>query len=205
MARPTDVGSHGEAVYDQLHALAWDDENKSWALLVFVGGIGQMVQEIEGYVREGDNDEPGWSSILDLDLIPEKGLGWLAQFQGISIDPKLADAEQRERIRETDGWVRGTALAFAGAAKPYLTGSKHVTIRERHGGAYRTTVHTYTAETPDPAAVLAALLEQKPIGIILTYAVYDGQDYQDVYDNYLTYQAVYDAYATAQDLLDDTP
>lgn len=61
----------------------------------------------------------------------------------------------------------------------------NVVFRERDGDkiaepiayAYRLSVSTYASQTPNPTATLAALLAQKPAGIVLDYHVSTGQDY----------------------------
>src|SRR5947209_2404735 len=58
---------------------------------------GDLLQrEIAGYARDSD-DGPGWSALLDLQRVPEKGLAWLAQFWGARIEPSLELAPRRER------------------------------------------------------------------------------------------------------------
>jgi hypothetical protein len=91
------------------------------------------------------------------------------------------------------------------AAQLHLTGTKTVFFRERYGGAYRLQVLTYLSQTPDSTLVLKELMAQKPAGIILTYTVLAGQDYQLLFTNNATYQIVYDKYPTYQGVLSDTP
>jgi hypothetical protein len=91
------------------------------------------------------------------------------------------------------------------AAQLHLTGTKIVFFRERYGGAYRLQVLTYTVQTPNPTLVEKELMAQKPAGIILTYTVLAGQDYQLLYLNNATYQVVYDKYPTYQGVMSDTP
>jgi hypothetical protein len=146
-------------------------------LATYAGAIGAMFAPVDDLVRDTDAGD-GWTALLDVDRAPADALAFLAQFVGV------------------DGFKRGSAGAVRAAAQQYLTGARRVIFRERDGGAYRLTVITYTADTPDPAAVLRALLAQKPAGIILTHLVENGQDYQQVRTIHATYAAVKAAYPT---------
>jgi hypothetical protein len=57
-------------------------------------------------------------------------------------------------------------------------------------------VLTIDSETPDPAMTERALLSQKPGGIVLTYHVGPGQDYQLVKDTSATYADAKATYST---------
>jgi hypothetical protein len=164
-------------------------------LATYAGAIGAMFAPVDDLVRDTDAGD-GWTALLDVDRAPADALAFLAQFVGVRLQADLTDAAQRARIVGTDGFKRGSAGAVRAAAQQYLTGARRVIFRERDGGAYRLTVITYTADTPDPAAVLRALLAQKPAGIILTHLVENGQDYQQVRTIHATYAAVKAAYPT---------
>lgn len=183
-----------------------DTEDESWVLLDLAEAVGGRLQPIEDLIRDTD-DGPGWSSILDLDRVPDAWLGWLAQFVGVRLRVGLGVIEQRMRITSTDGQHRGSPAALRAAARQYLVGpdgtggSAYVIINERLGGnAYQLGILTLTSQTPDPAAVLAAILEQKPAGIVLTFNTVPGQTYialetaydtiGDVRADYATYSAV---------------
>jgi hypothetical protein len=118
----------------------------------------------------------------------------------------------RQRIASTDGFQRGTVAALRGAAQATLTGAKTVLLRERDHDpadtpnyAYYLTVTTYTSQTPNPAATLAALLAQKPGGIVLTYHTLAGQDYLTLRTNHATYNDVRTTYASYDAVRTDTP
>jgi hypothetical protein len=69
-------------------------------------------------------------------------------------------------------WTRalGTATALAAAARPYLTGTRSVTVTERVGGnPFLVDVKTLPAETPNVPALQRALAEQTPAFIRLTF------------------------------------
>jgi hypothetical protein len=211
---PPVLSSFAQDLYDRLAPLAQDDADNGYALALYCAAIGQMFQEVEDYARDttvDDKDAPGWSGIVDINRAPSKGLAWLAQFVGVTLQVGLDDASQRTRILETDGWNRGTLGGISGAAHQYLTGAKNVIIRERDAvaspalPAYGLTVITYTSQTPDSSKVLAALLAQKPAGIILRYVVLTGQDYEALFTGHATYQNVFTTYATYQGIVTDQP
>jgi hypothetical protein len=209
---PYSIGKVGTRAYDALEPIATPDESLGWPLLAYVSGLALPSEEVADLAETGDNGEVGWSVILDIDRIPDKGIGWLAQLIGVRLNPELDATEQRLRVKETDGWKRGTLGAIAGAAHQYLTGGTHVIIRERFDPsdpdvdhAYHLQVITYTAETPDSAKVLAALLAQKPAGIILHYEVIDGQDFETLFLDNPDFQSVYTTYATFQGVFTATP
>lgn len=203
MSRPL-VGSFAEQAYEAVAPLSYADESYGWPLLCLLGAIGSMFQLVEDLSRDTD-DGPGWSAALDVDRAPEAALPWLAQFVGVRIPLGLDEAQQRARIRSTDGFRRGTPAALVGAAQQYLTGSKTVIFRERDGGAYKLKVWTRTSETPDSAKVLAALLEQKPAGITLTYAAIADWIYDDISSSFGSYSAIYTTYVTYQGVLTNSP
>jgi hypothetical protein len=186
--------------------MTYDDDRQGWALLIYLIAIGEMFQEIDGYVQDTPDGKPGWSLFVDVDRCPEKGLRWLGQFVGVTVDPKQSGetSEQfvlraRAQIKDASGWKRGRPDSFRGAARLYLTGTKAVLIRERDNSPYNITVVTRVEETPDEAAVLRALLTQKPAGLTLNYIVQSTQTWRTLRDgppHARTWQTVKTDYAT---------
>jgi len=88
-----------------------------------------------------------------------------------------------------------------------------VTFRERDGDkiaepiayAYRLSVVTYASQTPDPAATLAALVAQKPGGIVLDYHVATGQDYTALKSGTATYATLKTKYPDYIAVVTDEP
>lgn len=196
MTRPT-VGTVAEEIYDACAAHASQDEALGWPLLKLVGAIGAMAQRLDDYADEGPDGELPWSILLDIDRVADADLEHLAQFVGVTIPPSLDAASKRLRIRETDGFKRGTVGAIMGAARQHLIGDKQVVLRERYNptspdvdSAYHLTVYTYTDETPDAAAVERALEAQKPAGLILHYESRTGQDWATLVATYSTWADV---------------
>lgn len=95
------------------------DEELGWPLLIFNGCIAKRWQEIEDLIRDTDT-APGWSALVDVDRIPDKGLPYLAQFKGKTILPGMTPDQIRDRIKTADGQDRGTAGAVSAAAKRRL-------------------------------------------------------------------------------------
>lgn len=126
------------------------------------------------------------SSLGDPVQADPKWLTWLAQLVGARLDPAASVAEQRDTIRyATSGWRAGTRQAIADAAKTALTGTKYAKVIPHSvpvvgGGGVTTgtiwdvTIVTNAAETPDPAAVLGAVLRKgvKPAGVVLHTTTY---------------------------------
>ncbi|HXI18846.1 MAG TPA: hypothetical protein VNM48_20980 [Chloroflexota bacterium] len=193
-----------------MEPLAFDDAAQGYALLYYCEAIGRTLEQVDGYVRDRpDLKLPGWGILLDVDNAPVEALGWLSGFVGVTLLAGETTAQSRARIRGTDGFARGSVGAVKGAAALYLTGTKTAILRERYNATnpnvdspYHMQVITYTSETPNSAAVLSALLAQKPAGIVLTHQVNAGQDLQSVSNNHATLQSVSDAFATLQMLAD---
>jgi hypothetical protein len=190
MPAPT-LTTTGERLHDALSPLATEDEANGYALAHFLSALAAMFDEIADLSRDQDDGAPGWSPVFDPDAAPADFLPFLAQFVGVQLPPNLDEAGQRLRIKETDGFKRGTPTAIMGAARQHLVGpggdgwDATVYLIERHGSPYAFTVTTLESETPDETKVLAALLEQKPAGLILSYSTIVGGDLQTLRDTHL--------------------
>jgi hypothetical protein len=187
-------------LYAMLEPLAQLDADAGWSLLILINAIGGHFQIVEDLVRDTPQG-PGWSSLLDLTRAPSSALAWLGQFAGVRIPDGLTDPEQRAWIASTTGFWRGTLDALIGAAQHTLTGTQTVLFRERDGDPYYLTVITYTSETPDPAATQAAILAQKPAGIVLDFETTSGTTYSVLRLTYATYAALLTAEPTYSSLL----
>jgi hypothetical protein len=140
-------------------------------------------------------------------------LPWLAQLVGARLDPGASETEQRDTIRyATSGWRGGTRAAIADAARTALTGGRYArvvphTVPGGSGGitagtVWDITIVTRVSETPDPGAVLGAVLRKgvKPAGAVLWHAAYEATwDQQEaVYPTwYLRDAATWDQLAEA--------
>lgn len=113
-------------------------------------------------------------------------LPWLAQLVGARLDPAASVTERRDTIRyATSGWRGGTRQAIADAARSALTGTQYARIEPHSkaptgsleaGSVWDITIVTRASETPDPGAVLDAVLRKgvKPAGAVLWHAVYEA-------------------------------
>lgn len=201
--RPT-VGDVAEDLYEAVAPLAWNDANVGWHLLLYCEAAGRMLEQVHDYVREHDDlGLPGWGILFSVDDCPEEALGYLAQFVGVTLLAGATAAQSRSRIRNTDGFKAGTPGAIVEAAEATLTGTQTVRLLERYlasdpsaDHAYHLQVRTRASETPDPDATLAAVLTQKPAGIVLDYAAVAGADYQQHTTQNATYTARSARFAT---------
>lgn len=142
------MNSAAQRVFDKLLPVQSPD------LATFIGALGDVLfQEVDDYASDGPLDQQGWSVLLDLNRIPDKGLDWMAQFIGVHFAPGLTPVQKRLLIQSTDGWRRGTVAAMTGAITPYLQGTKTVIFKERDAlvspssPAYGLTVVTKKNET----------------------------------------------------------
>lgn len=125
------------------------------------------------------------SELGDPQLADAAWLPWLASLVGAQLDPAATLAEQRDTIQfATSGWRAGTRGAIADAARSALEGSRYATVMVHTkvtagalvaGSMWDITIVTRASETPDPAAVLGAVVRKgvKPAGAVLwthTYA-----------------------------------
>lgn len=137
-----------DALTPMLYADADAPQNN--ALAIFVNALCEpTLQEVEDYA----SDDPttgaiGYSAWVDIDRAPDKALPWLAQFVGVKLTGGLTPTQQRQQIEDLANLNRATLPAFVAAAKPFLTGTKAVILRERFGSAYRLSVVTYLSQTP---------------------------------------------------------
>lgn len=168
---------------DALGSLDAGAPSGDYTLQEFVAAVATGWDSVADIARDQDDETPGFAVLFDPDACPAAWLPWVAQFVGVAMLPNMTEAQMRVRLKETGGWQRGTPDAIMGAARQYLVGpdgtgsSATVFLNERAGSAYRFAVATLISETPDPDAVLRALLEQKPAGLVLDYAPVAGGDF----------------------------
>lgn len=195
------VSAAAEEAYSGLGPWARrDTADARWDLLIVVEAWARLLQQVEDIIRDTD-EGPGYSIIVDADRAPAEWIPWGMQLNGVRPRSGLTDAAQRARWKSTDGFKAGTPGAIVGAAQQYLTGTKTVYLVERHGSRYRFTVTTIDTETPDPAAVLAALKEQKPYGFSMAHAMTTGVNYNALRDTHSDYNEVKALYATYNEVL----
>lgn len=206
------IGIVGQQLYDAVRPITVYDESHDYVMKYLCEALGRQFEVVATYAYDRSETEPGWSILMDVDVCPPEALAWLGQFVGVRFIAGLSEADQRLKVKSTDGFNRGTVAAIRTNVQRFLTGDKVVIIYERADPidyptdhAYRLVVHTYDSETPDAPAVIAAIIEQKPAGIILEYSSVLGQDYNQLVLNHPTYDDVLNDYADYNAVLTDTP
>lgn len=163
-------------MYQQLGPqVALADPATGWATANLCAVLAAPVEDVTAWSSDTPT-MPGWGTVMDVDTGPLEVLQWLGQYDGQQIDPTLPDTEQRRQIKEARGAKRGRPSAIKSDVAAVLTGTQFVDLIENDGGDFLCTVVTHTAETPDPAAVTAALANRatKPLGVIYTTVITDA-------------------------------
>jgi P2-related tail formation protein len=170
----------GARLRERTQPLQPDDESYDWAHAILCETLAQPFLQVTELI-DPPEPHPPWGPLFDVDACPEWALPWLGQLVGAELPNSLSEEDKRTFIREVAGQQLGTTDSMKAAALSTLS-SPNATLwfRERDGGAYLLEVVTRTAETPDPAATLRALLATKPASIKLTYTVLVGWDYQQM-------------------------
>ena len=167
-----------QQLYDLLQPMFYDDPEESNALAIYLESMSDTYFQI---VQDWSSDspdnppKPGWSILMDATRVPDSAVPWLAQFVGVAVTAGMTVAGQRAQMVGLSTWKRGTVAALEAAPVPFLTGSQTVIVKERDTSPYHFEVETYASETPNQNLVLAALLTQKPGGLVMDYVVYSGQ------------------------------
>lgn len=187
-----------EEWYAMLGALTNGDDQE-WILLQMCASLGDMMYRVAspGFDVNGDD---GWSTVFNLDVTPAEFIPYLGQYVGVRFDlldiSGLSPIQLRDLVRAKPGQARGRPATIAAVASQYLTGTRRIVLNERAGGdPYRLAVYSYSSETPDQARVLAALMSQKPAGIIMTYNVVDGVAWDDLVGTWNAQTLAWDEYA----------
>lgn len=176
------------------------DEANGWHLLMFLdAGVGGLAA-IDDIVRDTE-DSVGWRSVLDVDRASFRHLPWLAQFVGVRFrTDDDTELKRRNRIRNREGFYRGTVDTIRSAIQAHLVGGKQVTLVERDTSAYHFHVETFEIETPDADAVEAEIRQQKPAGLQFTYVVVPGDDWANIKSDFPTWNDVKLTLATWDDV-----
>jgi hypothetical protein len=153
------------------------DDGTLLALVVAIadltGGIELMVDALNYIAPDeggpGPDVVPGGRSILT-DLDRPLWVPWLAQAVGVDLAAAgITDVygdDARDAVRAAvNGWRAGSRDAIASAARRTLTGARTVRVRSGVGvDPFVITVSTAAAETPDTAALRAAVEAVLPAG-----------------------------------------
>jgi hypothetical protein len=162
------------------------EDDVSGELEDFVAALAGPLEALNSILSETDTHIP-WEVALDVDEAPQEVLPWLAQWVGVRPVKGQPTEDLRGAIRTPDGFARGSLSALLAKAQRTLTGTQRLIVRERTPGPYNLYVRSLVTETPDSAATLAALISQKPAGIVLDYAAAAGMTYIDVAAEWSTF------------------
>lgn len=200
-----DHSPFGERLRERTQPLALDDASYGFAHAYLSEALSRPYLEVQE-IFDPEGDVPPVAPLLDIDLCPDWALPWLAQLIGAAIPVGMPPDTARELIRNVAGFRRGTPAAITAAASFFLTGSKTVFFNERFANdAYRLGIVTLAVETPNPAQVQAAILAQKPGGILLSYSAIAGQTYRAVLTEVDSYREMRSDWATYRDVRDHLP
>lgn len=179
--------SLSDQIYDALGPFAKADETGD--LRDFIDALTAPAERVYGIVGE-ENQEFGWSVVLDPDVCPAEVLPWLAQWEGVTLTPDMSVPEQRQAIKDREGAARGRVATIRARIERTLTGEKRIILRERTPTPYSLYIRTIASETPDEELTRQAILQQKPAGIVLSYAAAVGITYIDLENDYDTYDDI---------------
>jgi hypothetical protein len=184
------VSSTTTRVYERLPELyrradeAQDSGPSGYPLLRFLSLLGDQLGELEtlvdrvGYFPADEGGVPGDTSDLTDPVTADDGwLGWLGQLVGVDVASIPAAARRAAVAGASAGWRAGTADGIASAAQSVLTGTRYVRVIPHYtGDPWKVEVRTRVSETPDPAAVIPAIVaaRAKPAGVELVHTQYEA-------------------------------
>lgn len=193
----------GARLRERTQPLAPDDRQYGYAHAWLCEALSRILLRVQE-AFDPEDPIPPIAPLLDPELCPDWALPWLAQLVGVALPVGVSTPDARALIADVAGFRRGTTAAIEAGLANTLTGNKTVYFRERDGGdAYALEVVTLTGETPDSATTLAALMAQKPGGIVLRYRTVAGQDWQAVKDSGQTWRNVRTNYVSWRDVRDN--
>ena len=185
-----------EAAYERLgQAITRWDKQAGWPVATLLQAMHDPLDPYTAPLAVG------WDAVLNADTCPAPWLPWLAQAVGETIPPGTPEEVARAIVKNPPGWLAGTPAALKLACMPHLTGTRYVGIQEHfQGDPWRVNLVTWQAETPDPAALLAAAQAAVEAGFQVTHTVESGWTWNDLAESGLTWDEVarmtYDQLAT---------
>jgi hypothetical protein len=203
---PPDHSPFGERLRERTQPLALDDESYGFAHAYLSEALSRPYLEVQE-IFDPEGDVPPVAPLLDIDLCPDWALPWLAQLIGAAIPVGMPPETARELIRNVAGFPSRHSGGDHGQPRvSFSRVAKTVFFNERFANdAYRLGIVTLAAETPNPAQVQAAILAQKPGGIVLSYSAIAGQTYRAVLTEVDSYREMRSEWATYRDVRDHLP
>ena len=164
-----------EDLYRDLAPLAKGDADQDFALQKFCESIAKPFEIVQTLVRDADTGEVGWSILLDPNRVPDEFLPWLRQLAGVKIILGESPAILRQRIKEAEGFDRGTPGSIM--ARAITLGMPNTLLQERYEGNAWRVRFLFVAEefTEDKMAELVRLL---PAGISWEHDFWSGTTYE---------------------------
>jgi hypothetical protein len=175
------------------------DESRGWHLLHLIVAISKMFERVERLARS-DDGSPAWRNAVDVDRADDQDLGFVGQLLGVRPVGGVIPDQQRARVRDVGGFKRGRPAALRAAVAGTLTGTQHVVLVERDGSESAFTVITRPSETPATAATVAAIISQKPAGLLPTHVLSEVVTWGEIATTYATWADVAAANATWEDV-----
>lgn len=172
-------------------------------LQVFVRALGRAIQPIDDLAKDGGNgiDQTGWSQVLDLARAKDEWLRWLGQWAGYYVpEQPLNYATERARIVSRSAHRRGSVAMLREVIQEHLNGTQTVIIQERFAAAGSTagtiTVSIFNAEIATTAAKAeAAAREAKAAGLLMTFNVLSGSEWNTLVASQATWNVVIGKFA----------
>jgi len=172
---------------------------QAWPLLRYLSLLGDQADTLAvlfdrlNYLPPEEGPGRRSSDLVDPATADLGWLPWLGLLVGARVDPAWPESVQRAAVAgAAAGWAAGTAESMAVAARSALTGSKHCVIVPFYGGSpWLIGVQTLSTETPDDAAVLAAIVaaDAKPAGYLLVVSHY-AASWDTIEAHYPTWDAL---------------
>jgi hypothetical protein len=161
------IGVAADPWWTQIMDLGVDD-GLTPTVGTYVGG--ELVTE--GY-------QPGYGAALNPSVASGSELQYLAQFVGVQLPTGVSDDNARSLIMEEGGFHRGTPAALIAAAKRNLSGTQSVALLERMNGAGQADAYAFSVvvrpeEVVNQAALITAILDVKPAGLVFTLVQSDA-------------------------------
>jgi len=170
---------------------------------VYMRAFGRAIQPIDDLAMDGGNgtDEPGWSQALDLNRAKDSWLRWLGQWVGYWVPEQPASfAFERGRILSRSAHRRGSIAMLREAVQEHLSAPKTVIIQERFSPVVSTagtiTVSIFSAQIATTSAKAeAAAREQKAGGLLMTFNVLSGSQWNTLVASQATWNIVVGKFA----------
>lgn len=164
------MSASGDELYEWLGPIVQQYGDPDNALYVYSQAFGAMFEPIDVMIRDENND-PGWSQVLDLTRAQLAWLRWLGQWVGYFVPLTVTEGE-RTKIITRSAHRRGGIPILLEVVAEHLIPAGRIIIRERDTSAHHITVYIYASDIATTAAAAeAAARSQKAAGLIMDFIV----------------------------------